>query len=74
MFCVSGYLPGSKERKELESALKEVAGNVEDVPIVIGDEEIRTKNVRHQVMVSYVASKTLYMHKYINVFSINKLF
>lgn len=47
---ILGYLPGSKERKELESALKEVAGNVEDVPIVIGDEEIRTKNVRHQVM------------------------
>ncbi|XP_052129117.1 delta-1-pyrroline-5-carboxylate dehydrogenase, mitochondrial [Frankliniella occidentalis] len=47
---ILGYLPGSKELKELESALKETASNVEDVPIVIGDEEIRTKNVKYQVM------------------------
>lgn len=51
MFVV-GYLPGSKERKELERALQETASKVEDVPIVIGDEEIRTKHVKHQVMVS----------------------
>ncbi|KAG8229992.1 hypothetical protein J437_LFUL012268 [Ladona fulva] len=44
------YLKGSKERKELEAALKNVASNCEDVPIVIGDEEIRTKEVKYQVM------------------------
>lgn len=49
---MTGYLPGSKERKDLESALQTAASTVEDVPIVIGDEEIRTKNVKYQVMVS----------------------
>ncbi|XP_046389015.1 delta-1-pyrroline-5-carboxylate dehydrogenase, mitochondrial [Ischnura elegans] len=44
------YLKGSKERQELEAALKRIAGNCEDVPIVIGNEEIRTKDVRYQVM------------------------
>lgn len=49
-FLPSGYLPGSKERCELEQALKKISNNVEDVPIVIGNEEIRTKDVRYQVM------------------------
>lgn len=44
------YLDGSKERKELEQALKKAASVCEDVPIVIGGEEIRTKDVRYQVM------------------------
>ncbi|XP_066255894.1 delta-1-pyrroline-5-carboxylate dehydrogenase, mitochondrial [Euwallacea similis] len=44
------YLKGSSERAELEKALKETASNIEDVPIVIGDKEIRTKDVRYQVM------------------------
>ncbi|KAJ1522580.1 hypothetical protein ONE63_001765 [Megalurothrips usitatus] len=47
---ILGYLPGSKERKDLEKALQETASKVEDVPIVIGEEEIRTKNVQYQVM------------------------
>lgn len=47
---VLGYKKGSKERKELEAALKKTASTVEDVPIVIGGEEFRTNNVRHQVM------------------------
>ena len=45
-------MKGSKERKELQAALQEVSSNVEDVPIIIGDEEIRTNDVRYQVMVS----------------------
>lgn len=44
------YRKGSKERAELEKSLKETANNCEDIPIVIGDEEIRTNNVRCQVM------------------------
>ncbi|CAH1115280.1 unnamed protein product [Psylliodes chrysocephalus] len=44
------YLKGSKERTELEKALKEAASTTEDVPIVIGDQEIKTKDVRYQVM------------------------
>lgn len=47
---VLAYLKGSQERKQLESALKEVASTVEDVPIIIGSEEIKTDQVRHQVM------------------------
>lgn len=34
----------------MEKALNETASNVEDVPIVIGDKEIRNNNVRYQVM------------------------
>lgn len=44
------YLKGSKERLELEQALKRATDTLEDVPIVIGGEEIRTKDVRYQVM------------------------
>lgn len=44
------YLPGSKERCELEQAVKKISNNVEDVPIVIGNEEIRTNDVKYQVM------------------------
>lgn len=44
------YLKGSNERKELEKAIKKATETCEDVPIVIGGEEIRTKDVRYQVM------------------------
>lgn len=47
---ILGYLKGSNERKELEKALKKATDTCEDVPIVIGGEEIRTKDVRYQVM------------------------
>ncbi|XP_076061141.1 delta-1-Pyrroline-5-carboxylate dehydrogenase 1 [Oratosquilla oratoria] len=45
-----GYLPGSSERAELEAALAKHSSQVADVPIMVGDEEIRTKEVRYQVM------------------------
>eukprot|EP00095_Tigriopus_kingsejongensis_P010374 snap_masked-scaffold251_size238241-processed-gene-1.3 protein:Tk10374 transcript:snap_masked-scaffold251_size238241-processed-gene-1.3-mRNA-1 annotation:"delta-1-pyrroline-5-carboxylate mitochondrial" len=44
------YLPGSKERIELESALKTHAGQTEECPIIIGGKEYRTDDVRYQVM------------------------
>lgn len=44
------YLPGSEERRALECALKETASKCEDIPIIIGGEEFRTKDVRYQVM------------------------
>ncbi|EEB10562.1 delta-1-pyrroline-5-carboxylate dehydrogenase, putative [Pediculus humanus corporis] len=47
---VLGYLPNSDERKELEKKLKKYSENVEEVPIVIGCSELRTKNVKYQVM------------------------
>lgn len=39
---VLSYAPGSGERAELEEALDRVAGEVLDIPVVIGGEEIRT--------------------------------
>lgn len=45
-----GYRKGSQERAELETALKEAASKVVDVPIVIGGEEFRTNDVRAQTM------------------------
>lgn len=44
-------MQGSKERQEIEAELKRLSSNVEDVPIIIGNEKIRTKDVRYQVMV-----------------------
>lgn len=46
---ILGYLKGSKELAELEAALKETAAKTEEVPIVIGDKEFKTNEVRHQV-------------------------
>lgn len=44
------YLKGSKEQKELCAALEDTACTTEEVPIIIGDKEYRTKDVRYQVM------------------------
>jgi hypothetical protein len=46
------YAPGTKERQLLEDKIKSYDGKVRDIPIVIGDEEIRTKDVHSQVCVS----------------------
>lgn len=43
------YLKGSKEQKELCAALEDTACTTEEVPIIIGDKEYRTKDVRYQV-------------------------
>lgn len=47
---ILNYRKGSKERKELIEALNNAKSNVQDVPIVIAGEEIRTKDVRYQTM------------------------
>lgn len=47
---VLGYLKGSKERAELEKALKETADKTEELKIVIGDQEYTTNDVQYQVM------------------------
>jgi len=36
------YVPGTKEHAELDSALMQFNAKVHDVPVVIGDEEIRS--------------------------------
>jgi len=46
---IYSYVAGSKERQELENKLKEYDSKVHDVPIVIGDEEIKTDQVKYQV-------------------------
>ena len=53
---IYGYEAGSTERTELEAKLKEYNSKVHEVPIIIGDEEIRTKDVKTQVRVSYPLS------------------
>jgi 1-pyrroline-5-carboxylate dehydrogenase len=47
---VFDYRPGSPEKKELEAKLKEMAGQVVDVPLVIGGEEVRTGDTANVVM------------------------
>jgi len=47
---VLGYLPGSKEREELQSALNSLVDVTEDIPIIIGGKEYRTEHVQYQVM------------------------
>lgn len=43
-------MQGSKERDELIKALEAASSTVEDVPIIIGGEEIRTNEIRYQTM------------------------
>lgn len=44
------YKKGSKEQKELEAALTKYKNTCTEIPIIIGGEEIKTNNVRYQVM------------------------
>ncbi|WP_075349813.1 L-glutamate gamma-semialdehyde dehydrogenase [Algoriphagus marinus] len=43
---VKAYAPGSPERKELQSAIKEARSMQVDVPMYIGSEEVRTGNTK----------------------------
>ncbi|XP_068247598.1 delta-1-pyrroline-5-carboxylate dehydrogenase, mitochondrial-like [Palaemon carinicauda] len=45
-----GYMPGSPERAELEAALLKHESQMADIPIMIGDKEYRTDEIKHQVM------------------------
>ncbi|KAF3420089.1 hypothetical protein E2986_07320 [Frieseomelitta varia] len=47
---VLSYKKGSPERAELERTLDKMASECEDVPLVIGNEEIKTDLCRYQVM------------------------
>ncbi|XP_013785374.1 delta-1-pyrroline-5-carboxylate dehydrogenase, mitochondrial-like [Limulus polyphemus] len=44
------YLKGSAERKTLETALNKYKNDCQDIPIVVGNEEIRKGDVKYQVM------------------------
>jgi 1-pyrroline-5-carboxylate dehydrogenase len=47
---VRDYAPGSPERRELQTRLKEMAGERIELPLVIGGEEVRTGNTTEVVM------------------------
>ena len=49
---VLSYKKGSPERAELERTLDKMASECEEIPLVIGNEEIKTDLCRYQVMVS----------------------
>ena len=51
---ILGYNKGSKERQELEKKLEQYESKVHDIPIMIGDEELSTGEVKYQVRVSVI--------------------
>ncbi|XP_072521978.1 delta-1-pyrroline-5-carboxylate dehydrogenase, mitochondrial [Salminus brasiliensis] len=46
---ILGFREGSKERAELEKALKNLKGKTEEIPCVVGDEQVWTKDIRYQL-------------------------
>lgn len=53
------YKKGSPERAELEKVLDKMSGECEEVPLVIGNEEIKTDLCRYQVMVRRIPIRLL---------------
>src|SRR3954469_1738093 len=47
---VLGFAPGSPERTELKAALKVMAGEPIEIPLIIGGREVRTGNTHTAVM------------------------
>jgi 1-pyrroline-5-carboxylate dehydrogenase len=47
---VSDYAPGTSERAQLKNALREIAGQQIEIPLVIGGEEVRTGDTGRAVM------------------------
>lgn len=48
---VLSYEDGCEEKEALLKTLEKYSSSTEDVPIVIGDEEFRTKEIKYQVEV-----------------------
>uniref|UniRef100_A0A672RSD5 Multifunctional fusion protein n=1 Tax=Sinocyclocheilus grahami TaxID=75366 RepID=A0A672RSD5_SINGR len=46
---ILGFREGSNERLELETALQNLKGRTEEIPCVVGNEEVWTKDVRYQL-------------------------
>ncbi|XP_076602679.1 delta-1-pyrroline-5-carboxylate dehydrogenase, mitochondrial [Chaetodon auriga] len=46
---ILGFREGSAERKELLKALDSVKGKTEEIPCVVGDEHVWTKDIRYQL-------------------------
>uniref|UniRef100_A0A8C1B811 Multifunctional fusion protein n=1 Tax=Cyprinus carpio carpio TaxID=630221 RepID=A0A8C1B811_CYPCA len=63
---ILGFREGSKERSELEKALQKLKGKTEEIPCVIGNEEVWTKDIRYQLSPfnhSHKVSKFCYAEK-----------
>ncbi|XP_048028614.1 delta-1-pyrroline-5-carboxylate dehydrogenase, mitochondrial [Megalobrama amblycephala] len=63
---VLGFKEGSKERSDLEKALQNLKGKTEEIPCVIGNEEVWTKDIRYQLSPfnhSHKVSKFCYADK-----------
>ncbi|KAA0707521.1 Delta-1-pyrroline-5-carboxylate dehydrogenase, mitochondrial [Triplophysa tibetana] len=46
---ILGFKEGSKERADLLKALQELKGKTEEIPCVVGNEEVWTKDIRYQL-------------------------
>ncbi|XP_061076756.1 delta-1-pyrroline-5-carboxylate dehydrogenase, mitochondrial [Conger conger] len=46
---ILGFQEGSKERAELLKVLQELKGKTEEIPCVVGDEHVWTKDIRYQL-------------------------
>ncbi|XP_063071294.1 delta-1-pyrroline-5-carboxylate dehydrogenase, mitochondrial [Engraulis encrasicolus] len=46
---ILGFETGSKERAELEKALNDLKGKTEEIPCVVGDEQVWTSDIRYQL-------------------------
>lgn len=51
---ILSYEEGSDEKKRLLASLEKWSSKTEDVPIIVGDEEIRTGDVEYQVEVGFL--------------------
>ncbi|RXN12223.1 delta-1-pyrroline-5-carboxylate mitochondrial [Labeo rohita] len=63
---ILGFKEGSKERLELEKALQNLKGKTEEIPCVVGNEEVWTKDIRYQLSPfnhSHKVSKFCYADK-----------
>lgn len=56
---ILSYKKGSPERAELKKALDKMACEYEEVPIVIGNEELKSELCRYQVMVRVGLSRRI---------------
>uniref|UniRef100_A0A671RPE3 Aldehyde dehydrogenase 4 family, member A1 n=1 Tax=Sinocyclocheilus anshuiensis TaxID=1608454 RepID=A0A671RPE3_9TELE len=63
---ILGFREGSKERLELEKALQNLKGKTEEIPCVVGNEEVWTKDIRYRLSPfnhSHKVSKFCYADK-----------
>ncbi len=60
---VLGYLPGSRERLELQAAIRELRSRQVDLPMFIGGKEVRTQNLERIFPPHEIAHTLGYYHQ-----------